>query len=118
EVLEALKAGGAMFFGELVRQTRLLPSRVEQALAELTAQGAVTADSFEGLRALLVPQEKRVAFADTDRKRRHKAVTSVEYAGRWSLLRNGNGVAHGQNGSEPSADDASRQFHDAAVESQ
>jgi ATP-dependent Lhr-like helicase len=118
EVLEALKAGGAMFFGELVRQTRLLPSRVEQALAELTAQGAVTADSFEGLRALLVPQEKRVAFADTERKRRHKAVTSVEYAGRWSLLRNGNGPAHGQNGSEPSADDASRQLHDAAVESQ
>jgi ATP-dependent Lhr-like helicase len=36
---------------------------------------------------LLLPQEKRVAFVDGDHKRRHKAVTSVEYAGRWSLLR-------------------------------
>ncbi len=87
-VLEALSRGGAMFFGELVRQTSLLPSRVENALAELSAQGWVTADSFEGLRALLLPQEKRTPFADKERKRRHKAVSSVEFAGRWSLLRN------------------------------
>lgn len=87
-VWETLSRGGALFFGELVKQTGLLPSRVEQALAELTAQGCVTADSFEGLRALLVPQEKRAPFADVARKRRHKTVTSVEFAGRWSLLRN------------------------------
>jgi len=86
-VLEILDQRGAMFFGELVQQTGLLPSRVEQALAELVAQGWVTSDSLEGLRALLVPQEKRVPFADLDRKRRHKAVSSVEFAGRWSLLR-------------------------------
>jgi ATP-dependent Lhr-like helicase len=86
-VLEILDERGAMFFGELVQQTGLLPSRVEEALAELVAQGWVTSDSFEGLRALLVPQEKRVPFADLDRKRRHKAVSSVEFAGRWALLR-------------------------------
>ncbi len=86
-VLEFLADHGAMFFGELMQQTGLLPSRVEQALAELVAQGWVTSDSFEGLRALLVPQEKRVHFADPQRKRRHKAVSSVEFAGRWSLLR-------------------------------
>jgi len=86
-VFETLAQNGAMFFGELVKQTGLLPSRVEQALAELVAQGWVTSDSFEGLRALLVPQEKRVPFADLERKRRHKAVTSVEYAGRWALFR-------------------------------
>jgi ATP-dependent Lhr-like helicase len=76
-----------MFFGELVKKTGLLPSRVEQALGELAAHGWATADSFEGLRALLMPQEKRTPFADTERKRRHKAVSSVEFAGRWSLLR-------------------------------
>jgi ATP-dependent Lhr-like helicase len=86
-VLDLLVRGGALFFGELMKQRDLLPSRIEQALAELTGLGWVTADSFEGLRALLVPQEKRVSFADTERKRRHRAVTSLEFAGRWSLLR-------------------------------
>jgi ATP-dependent helicase Lhr and Lhr-like helicase len=85
--LEVLAQGGALFFGELVRKTGLLPSRLERALAELTAQGWVTADSFEGLRALLVPEEKRAPFSTTDRRRRHKPVTSLEFAGRWSLLR-------------------------------
>jgi ATP-dependent helicase Lhr and Lhr-like helicase len=85
--LETLARGGALFFGELVKQTGLLPSRVERALAELVAQGLVTADSFEGLRALLMPEEKRAPFSATERRRHHKAVTSVEFAGRWSLLR-------------------------------
>jgi ATP-dependent helicase Lhr and Lhr-like helicase len=87
QTLDTLSHGGALFFGEIVRQTGLLPSRVEQALAELTAQGYVTADSFEGLRALIVPAEKRAPFASVERRRHHKAVTSVEFAGRWSLLR-------------------------------
>jgi ATP-dependent helicase Lhr and Lhr-like helicase len=87
QTLNTLSHGGALFFGEIVRQTGLLPSRVEQALAELTAQGCVTADSFEGLRALIVPAEKRAPFASVERRRHHKAVTSVEFAGRWSLLR-------------------------------
>ena len=86
-VLETFKQRGALFFGELVKQTGLLPSRIEQALAELTAHGLVSADSFEGLRALLVPAEKRVSFVDPERRRRHRPVTSVEFAGRWSLLR-------------------------------
>ncbi|HKX60731.1 MAG TPA: crosslink repair DNA glycosylase YcaQ family protein, partial [Verrucomicrobiae bacterium] len=86
-VLNTLAQSGAMFFSELVRETGLLPSRVEQALAELVALGWATADSFEGLRALLVPAEKRAPFADAHRRRRHKTVTSVEFAGRWTLLR-------------------------------
>src|SRR5439155_13834048 len=85
---ETLSRDGARFFGELLKRTGLLPSRVEQALAELAAQGRVTSDSFEGLRALLVPREKRLPFADGQRRRRHKAVTSLEFAGRWSVLRN------------------------------
>ncbi len=86
-VLKALVEGGAMFFAELVRATKLLPVRVAQALGELAAGGWATADSFEGLRALLVPSDKRAPFADLSRPRRHKAVTSVEFAGRWALLR-------------------------------
>ena len=85
--LEVLAKGGALFFGELVQKTGLLPSRLERALAELTAQGLATADSFEGLRALLVPEEKRAPFASAERRRHRKAVTSLEFAGRWSLLR-------------------------------
>jgi ATP-dependent helicase Lhr and Lhr-like helicase len=86
-VLETLQTGGALFFSEIRKRAGVLPSRVEQALGELAAQGLVTSDSFEGLRALLVPREKRVPFADTQRKRHHRSVTSVEFAGRWSLLR-------------------------------
>ncbi len=86
-VLETLSRSGALFFGELTKKTGLLPSRVEQALAELVANGQVTADSFEGLRALLIPNEKKIPFADKHRPRHHKSVTSVEFAGRWSLLR-------------------------------
>jgi ATP-dependent Lhr-like helicase len=86
-VLKTLAKGGALFFGEIVHQSGLLQSRVEQALGELAAQGWVTADGFEGLRALLLPQEKRAPFGDIDRKRRHKIISSIEHAGRWSLLR-------------------------------
>jgi ATP-dependent Lhr-like helicase len=85
-VLTQLSRSGAMFFGELVRAARLLPSRVAEALGELVARGWATADSFEGLRALLIRSEKHAPFADMERKRRHKTVTSVEFAGRWTLL--------------------------------
>jgi ATP-dependent helicase Lhr and Lhr-like helicase len=105
-VLKTLAEGGALFFGEIVQRTKLLQSRVEQALGELAAHGWATADSFEGLRALLTPQEKRAPFGDVGRPRRHRAVTSIEFAGRWSLLRkfpaedfsrNGNEELHSQN---------------------
>src|SRR5438045_3126602 len=87
-VFEALTHGGALFFTELVRQTALLPSQVEEALSQLAALGLVTSDSFDGLRALLVPSNKRPAFGRNIGKRRHKTnVASIEFAGRWSLLR-------------------------------
>ncbi len=97
-VLEALQRSGAMFFSELTKLRGLLPSRIEQALAELSAQGWVTSDSFEGLRALLLPPEKRLPFSDAPHRRRHKAIRSVEFAGRWSLLHGKNGADHGQAG--------------------
>jgi ATP-dependent Lhr-like helicase len=86
-VREILSRSGAVFFSDLVRDSKVLPSRAAQALAELVAQGQATSDSFEGLRALLLPADKRLPFVDADHKRRHKAVTSVEFAGRWSLIK-------------------------------
>jgi len=107
-VLDALARGGALFFGELVRRTRLLPVQVEQALAELAALGFVTADGFDGVRALLVPSDKRPPLGRNEGKRRRKTIlASVEFAGRWSLL-------HPQ----PSSPGApAPEAHDAAIES-
>jgi len=87
-VFDALASGGALFFSELVRRSGLLPSQVEDALSELAALGFVTSDSFDGLRALLVPSNKRPTFGRNEGKRRRKTnLASIEFAGRWSLLR-------------------------------
>lgn len=86
-VLDAFAAAGALFFVEAVERTRLMPAQVEQALTELVTMGLVTADSFDGLRALLVPSDKRPTFGRNEGKRRRKTdLASVEFAGRWSLL--------------------------------
>jgi ATP-dependent helicase Lhr and Lhr-like helicase len=107
-VRDALTNGGALFFGDLVTRTGLLPSQVEEALSELAALGFVTSDSFDGLRALLVPSNKRPTFGRNEGKRRRKTnLASIEFAGRWSLIRKEVSVT--SNG----ADSAKR---DAAVE--
>jgi ATP-dependent helicase Lhr and Lhr-like helicase len=87
-VFDALKKGGALFFTELVRWTGLLPSHVEEVLSQLAALGFVTSDSFDGLRALLVPSNKRPTFGrNVGKRRRRTNLASIEFAGRWSLLR-------------------------------
>jgi ATP-dependent Lhr-like helicase len=85
QVLEALEKRGALFFHEIVTESRLLPTQVEQALAELAALGLVTSDGYAGLRALLTPSEKRQPIAPPVRRRTTSAY-SVETAGRWSRL--------------------------------
>nr|WP_199044323.1 DEAD/DEAH box helicase [Dyella sp. ASV24] len=84
-VLDALRDHGALFFDELMSDTHLLRTELEDALGELVAAGRVTADSFAGLRALLVPAAKRDAHRHR-RLRRHM-LTGIEDAGRWSLVR-------------------------------
>lgn len=86
KVIEALQQQGASFFIDLVQQTGLLRTQVEDALAELVARGLVTSDSFAGLRALITPASKRPGFGH-GRRRRRTAAVSVDDAGRWSLLR-------------------------------
>jgi ATP-dependent Lhr-like helicase len=72
--------------------------------------GLVTSDSFDGLRALLVPSNKRPTFGRNIGKRRRKTtLASIEFAGRWSLSRT-------QIRSEPSANGAESSAREAAVE--
>ncbi|HZB27946.1 MAG TPA: helicase-related protein, partial [Gemmatimonadales bacterium] len=84
-VQEVLEQRGASFFHELVALSSLLPTQVEQALAELAALGLVTSDSFAGLRALITPSHKRKPLGGA-RRRRRTAAYGIENAGRWSLL--------------------------------
>ncbi|KAG9608838.1 hypothetical protein KCV01_g4193, partial [Aureobasidium melanogenum] len=84
-VADALRDEGALFFDELTSITRLLRTELEDALGELVAAGRVTADSFAGLRALLLPASKR-DNARHRRTRRHM-LSGIEDAGRWSLAR-------------------------------
>ncbi len=85
KIADVLQAQGASFFDELVEGTGLLRTQVEEALAEMVAAGAVTSDSFAGLRALLTPSEKRKAFGG--RRGARRALFGIEDAGRWALRR-------------------------------
>lgn len=86
DVIECIRAEGASFFDEIVEATRLLPSQVEEALAELVALGLVNSDSFGGLRALLVPSERRRSASGV-RRRRRVALFGMADAGRWALVK-------------------------------
>jgi ATP-dependent Lhr-like helicase len=84
-VAECIKEHGASFFDELMDASGLLRAEIEDALAELVALGLVTSDSFGGLRALLVPSAERRSAQHGRRRRR--AVTRMDHAGRWALVR-------------------------------
>jgi ATP-dependent Lhr-like helicase len=83
-VLDSIRGHGASFFDELVEGTGLLRAQVEDALAELVALGLVNSDSFGGLRALLVPSDRRRPGAG-GRRRRRTLLFGMEDAGRWAL---------------------------------
>jgi ATP-dependent Lhr-like helicase len=82
QVLEVLRAHGASFFADLQHDARLLGTQVEQALGELVAHGLVSCDSFAGLRALVMPEDKRNKL-----RRKRGARDPMDDAGRWSLTR-------------------------------
>ncbi len=84
-VADALRDHGALFFDELQSEAHLLRTELEDALGELVAAGRVSADSFAGLRALLLPAAKREA--PRHRRVRRHAFGGIEDAGRWSLVR-------------------------------
>ena len=84
-VLDCLRAHGASFFDEMAAGSGLLRPQVEEALAELVALGLVTSDSFGGLRALLVPSDRRKPFAGAHAPAARRASFGMEDAGRWAL---------------------------------
>ncbi len=83
-VLDCLRQRGASFFDEIAAGTRLLKVELEEALGELVARGLVHADSFAGLRALLVPAAKR--GSRHGRFSRRPQWLGIEDAGRWALI--------------------------------
>jgi ATP-dependent helicase Lhr and Lhr-like helicase len=83
-VYDYLASRGASFFTDIVENTKLLRSQVEEALAELVANGVVVSDSFAGLRALLTPGSRKTQAAA--RRKHRQPVYDMASAGRWSIL--------------------------------
>jgi ATP-dependent Lhr-like helicase len=84
-VADFLREHGASFFDDIVHGLDLPRTFVEEALAELVGVGLVNSDGFSGLRALLLPSDKRKPFSGGGRRR--AAMPGVEDAGRWALIR-------------------------------
>ena len=78
-VADLLAQRGALFFEELADSAGLLKSQLEAALGELVARGFVASDSFAGLRALLIPEQKK--------QRYRNLALGMEESGRWTLVR-------------------------------
>ena len=85
KVAEFIRVNGASFFDEIVDDTHLLRTQVEEALAELVAAGQVISDSFGGLRALLTPPRHH---------RRRASGARLAGAGRWVLVKRKRGDEH------------------------
>ncbi len=82
-VLAALKAHGALFFGELKVISGMLPTQLEETLRELAAAGVVTSDSFAAIRKIV---DDRKTAARGRGKARRAVHTSTTPVGRWSLF--------------------------------
>jgi ATP-dependent Lhr-like helicase len=84
-VADYLARHGASFFDDLAGGLDLPRTFVEDALRELVAAGLVNSDGYSGLRALLLPADRRKPVAGG--RRRRTALFGVEDAGRWALIR-------------------------------
>jgi ATP-dependent Lhr-like helicase len=89
EVLDALRAHGALFHPELQSITGLLPTEVEEGLWDGVARGLIAADGFNAVRSLLSP---RTRFARHQRphprpgSRGRRGTWRQGVEGRWTLL--------------------------------
>ena len=84
-VAEFLAQHGASFFDDITDGLDQPRTFIEDALRELTAAGLINSDGFSGLRALLLPADRRKPIGGG--RRRRTAVFGVEDAGRWALIR-------------------------------
>jgi ATP-dependent Lhr-like helicase len=88
EIHALLRTRGALFQGELVASLRRLPAEIDDALWELVGRGAITADGFGSVRALLSARERwsrRTTPAPATRRLRRGAREGAS-EGRWALL--------------------------------
>jgi ATP-dependent Lhr-like helicase len=86
KVLDILKTKGASFFNDIVTQTGLLKSQVEEGIGELVANGLAVSDSYSGMRALLTPESNKPSSRAPRRQRKRQALFGIEHAGRWALM--------------------------------
>ena len=89
EVLDALRARGALFHPELQSATGRLPTDIEDGLWDGVARGLITADGFNAIRSLLhartrFARRQRAYPRQGSRGRRGSWRHGVE--GRWTLL--------------------------------
>ncbi len=84
-VADYLAQHGASFFDDIAEGLDQPRTFIEDALRELTAAGLINSDGFSGLRALLLPADRRKPIGGG--RRRRTAVFGVEDAGRWALIR-------------------------------
>ena len=83
EILEMLQKDGALFARDILNQSNLLPTQLDELLGELVAYGWITSDGFSGLRKLTQTQaDKRVHRRRSPRHRERKPATNI---GRWTL---------------------------------
>jgi ATP-dependent Lhr-like helicase len=89
EVLDALRANGALFHSELQATTGRLPAEVEEGLWDGVARGLISADGFNAVRSLL---QARTRFARRQRpyrrpgSRGRRGTWRQGVEGRWTLL--------------------------------
>ena len=90
DVLDALRARGAMFHSELRSATGRLPVEVEEGLWDLVARGIVTADGFQAVRSLLSARQAWKRRQRHEQRLRPGARRSPTWReggeGRWALL--------------------------------
>jgi ATP-dependent Lhr-like helicase len=86
-IREYLQQHGASFFADIQHGSGLLQSQAEEGLSELVSAGLLGADSFSGLRALVLPMDRKRKMASRGMR---IAQFGLEDAGRWSLLRRAN----------------------------
>ena len=88
-VLDALRQHGAMFATDILRETPLLPTQLDEALGELVVRGLITSDGIAGMRSLV----RTAAGAERGESSRRRAPRVIRRrrssgtAGRWSIWR-------------------------------
>ncbi|HYM14253.1 MAG TPA: DEAD/DEAH box helicase [Dehalococcoidia bacterium] len=87
EVLDALRAHGALFFEDLVASTHQLPAQLEEALWDLVSRGIVSGDGFGSLRQIMTPAgSARARTARRHARGAPRLPRATTPHGRWSIV--------------------------------